>query len=126
MNGPATTFLAAMTVARLIANTGIAIADLGRARFVLANSAEVGVPARWIPRLAALKLAGAAGLLLGLLAVPWLGLAAATGLVMFFIGAVGVHVRTKVFHNLAFPVTFLLLAVAACVYFAGAVAWPGE
>ena len=121
MNGPVMTILAAMTVACLIANTGVAIADFGRAQFVLANSAEVGVAPRWIPYLAALKLAGAGGLLLGLLATPWLGLAAATGLVMFFVGAVGVHVRTRVFHNLAFPVTFLALAAAACMYFVGAV-----
>jgi hypothetical protein len=29
-----------------------------------------------------------------------------------------------VFHNIAFPATFLMLAVGACAYFAGSVAWP--
>lgn len=118
MNGPATTILGAVTVACVIANAGIAIADFSRARFVLANSAEVGVAPRWIPCLAALKLAGALGVLAGLVAAPWLGVAASTGLVAFFVGAVAVHVRTRVLHNLAFPVTFLVLAVGALVYFA--------
>ena len=39
------------------------LADLAKAEFVLANSAEVGVPRSLLPLLAALKGAGAAGLL---------------------------------------------------------------
>lgn len=117
MNGTMSTLLAAVTLACAIANAGVAVADFSRAQFVLANSAEVGVAPRWIPYLAALKSAGAVGLLLGLTAVPWLGMAAATGLVVFFVGAVGVHVRTSVFHNIAFPATFLALAVGALAYF---------
>ncbi|PRC52394.1 transmembrane invasion protein, partial [Mycobacterium sp. ITM-2017-0098] len=35
---------------------------------------------------------------------------------------VAVHVRTRVLHNLAFPLTFLVLAVAALAYFADNVA----
>ena len=38
---------------------GIAIADFIPAGFVLANSAEVGVPRSWLPALGAAKLAGA-------------------------------------------------------------------
>ncbi|WP_420895456.1 hypothetical protein [Streptomyces anulatus] len=34
------------------------------------------------------------------------------------VGAVLVHVRARVFHNIAFPGGFLLLAVAATVHFA--------
>lgn len=117
MNDPSTTILGAATVACMIANAGVAIADFSRARFVLTNSAEVGVAPRWIPYLAAVKLAGALGVLVGLVAAPWLGAAASTGLVAFFVGAVAVHVRTRVFHNLAFPVTFLVLALGALVYF---------
>ena len=41
-----------------LANVGIAIADYARAEFVLANSAEVGVPRSWLPFLATVKLAG--------------------------------------------------------------------
>lgn len=96
-------------------NAVAGVADLARAGFVLANSAEVGVPHRWLPALALLKLAGAAGLLLGLAGVPLVGLAAAVGLVLFFVGAVGRHVQTRVFHNIAYPGVFLALAVAVLV-----------
>ncbi|WP_233510234.1 DoxX family protein [Actinomadura craniellae] len=34
------------------------------------------------------------------------------GLVLFFIGAVVVHLRARVFYNLAFPCAYLALAVA--------------
>lgn len=101
-----------VTASAVVANAGIAAADLARADFVLANSADVRIPASWIPGLAALKAAGAAGLLLGLLGARPLGLAAAVGLVLFYVGAVATHVRTRVFHSIAFPVTFLLLAAA--------------
>ncbi|WP_221193517.1 DoxX family protein [Mycolicibacterium iranicum] len=111
--------LAATTVLCAAANLAVAAADLARAQFVLANSAEVGVAPRWIPYLAALKLAGGVGLLLGFVLTPWLGVAAAAGLVAFFTGAVAVHLRTRVLHNIAFPAVYLLLAVGALVYFAG-------
>lgn len=121
MSGLVPTALAAVTLACAVANAGVAAADLARAPFVLANSAEVGVAPRWIPYLAGLKLAGAAGLLLGFVTTPWLGLAAATGLVGFFVAAVAVHVRTRVFHNIAFPAAYLLMAVGAAAYFASGV-----
>jgi hypothetical protein len=104
-----------VTVLAILANAGVAVADLVRAGFVLANSAEVGVPRSWVPLLGALKGAGAVGLLLGLLGVPVIGTAAAIGLVAFFAGAVGAHVRAGVWHNIAAPGAFLALAVAALV-----------
>lgn len=96
-----------------LANVAIAIADYARAGFVLANSAEVGVPRSWLPFLATAKLAGAAGLVLGLVAAPGLGVAAAVGLVAFYVGAVAAHLRARVFYNLAFPGLYLALATAA-------------
>ena len=105
----------AVTVIAIVADTAIAVADLLRARFVLANSAEVGVPASWLPWLAGLKLAGAAGLLLGLLGAGPLGIAAGVGLVLFFVGAVAAHIRARVFHNIAFPLGYLALNTAALV-----------
>lgn len=77
----------AVTVVTILANAGIAAADLARAEFVLANSAEVGVPRSWLTPLAVLKLAGAAGLALGLLGVPAIGIAAAAGLGAFYVGS---------------------------------------
>lgn len=103
-----------ITMVTAAANLGIAAADLARAQFVLANSAEVGVAPEWITPLALCKAAGGLGLLAGF-AVPEMGVAAATGLVLFFVGAVGVHLKTRVLHNLAFPLTYLLLAVASLV-----------
>ncbi|MGW6918224.1 DoxX family protein [Kitasatospora sp. NPDC054939] len=104
-----------VTVAAAAAIGGIVVADLVRAPFVLANSAAVGVPQSWIPRLAGLKAAGSAGLLLGLFGVEPVGVAAGSGLVVFFVAAVGVHLRTRALGTLVFPVGFLLLVVAALV-----------
>ncbi|MFD5712257.1 hypothetical protein OQI_17330 [Streptomyces pharetrae CZA14] len=107
------TAYAIITVITVLANAGIAVADLSKAGFVLANSAEVGLPQSWLPWLAALKAAGAAGLLLGLMGAPVVGVAAATGLVLFYIGAVAAHIRARVHHNIAFPGGYLTLALAS-------------
>ena len=104
-----------VTVSTIAANTAIAVADLARARFVLANSADVGVPQSWLPMLAALKAAGAAGLLLGLAGVRPIGIAAAAGLVLFFVGAVAAHVRVGEYRKIFFPVGYLALAIASLV-----------
>ncbi|MEU4519815.1 DoxX family protein [Amycolatopsis sp. NPDC024027] len=106
------------TAAALIAivlNAGIGLADLRKARFVLATSAAVNVPPRWLPALGTLKLAGAAGLLLGLLGVPAVGVAAAIGLTLFYAGAIAAHVRAGKFATGAVPLVFLGLAVATVV-----------
>ncbi|MFI6796012.1 DoxX family protein [Streptosporangium canum] len=102
-----------VTVVTIVATAGIALADFTRAGFVLANSAEVGLSPSWIPLLGWLKAAGAVGLLLGLLGVPLVGLAAAAGLVLFFVGAVVAHTRARVFHNIAFPGGYLALAIGS-------------
>jgi hypothetical protein len=102
-----------VTLVTIVANTCAAVADFARARFVLANSAELGIPQSRIPLLAALKVAGAGGLALGLLGVRFVGAAAAAGLVVFFAGALVVHVRARVFHNIAAPGGFFALAVAS-------------
>ncbi|PSK96276.1 DoxX-like protein [Murinocardiopsis flavida] len=102
-----------VTALTIAANAGIAAADLARVRFVYANAAEVGVPPSWMPPLAALKLAGAAGLLLGLLGFDLIGVAAATGLVLFYVGALASHVRARVFHNIAFPGGYFALAAGS-------------
>lgn len=112
------TALAAVAVVCALANAAVAAADLARAEFVLANSAEVGVRPAAIPYLAALKLAGAVGIAAGFVVTPWLGLAASAGLVVFFVGAVGLHLHTRVLHNIAFPGAYLALAVGAAAYFA--------
>jgi uncharacterized membrane protein YjjP (DUF1212 family) len=102
-----------VTAITLAATTFVALADLSRARFVLSNMAEVGVPRPWLVPLGVIKAAGAVGLLLGLLGLRSLGIAAAVGLVIFFVGAIITHVRARVFYNIAFPGTFLALSAAS-------------
>ncbi|ASR37501.1 transmembrane invasion protein [Prauserella marina] len=111
-----TTALLVATIGCIVANAFIAGADYLKAGFVLKNSAEVGLPARVLPYLATLKLAGAIGLVGGLTVVPWLGVAAGCGLILFFVGAIVAHVRARVFYNIAFPGLYLLLAVMSAGY----------
>jgi DoxX-like family len=103
-----------VAVLTIVANTAVALADLWRAEFVVANSASVGVPESWLVPLGIAKAAGAAGLLLGLLGVPLIGTVAAGGLVLFFVGAVLAHLRARNY-ALGVPGAFLALAVGAFV-----------
>jgi hypothetical protein len=96
-------------------NAWAAIADWMRARFVLANAADVGVPRSWLPLLGALKAAGAIGLVLGLAGVRPIGIAAATGLTLFFVGAIVAHLRARVYARMVFPACFLALAAASLI-----------
>lgn len=109
------TLYVVITLITIVINVGVAIGDFARASFVVANSAEVGVPVSWLPALGTLKAAGGAGLLLGLLGIGPLGIAAAAGLVLFFIGAVGAHIRARVYYNIAAPGGYLVLAIASLV-----------
>jgi len=97
------------------ANAYIAVNDFLRADWVLANMDMVRVPRSWLFPLGVLKTAGALGLLLGI-AVPLLGVAAAVGLVLFFVGAVITHLRARAaLLTYAYPGTLLLLAVGSLV-----------
>ena len=60
-----------------------------------------------------LKAAGALGLLIGI-GVPLVGIAAATGLVVFFIGAIITHLRARDY-SFGLAVVFLVLAVSALI-----------
>ncbi|WP_223691935.1 DoxX family protein [Leifsonia poae] len=104
-----------LTILCIVANGATAIATFARAKFVVANLGDVDLDPARIPLLAALQAAGAVGLLLGLLGVPFIGVAAAGGLVVFFIGAVVVHLRSGAFRSLPSPVLFLALAIATFV-----------
>ncbi|ALR13651.1 DoxX family protein [Mycobacteroides saopaulense] len=106
------------TVLCVLANGFEVGAKAVKAEAVLKNSGEVGVAPRWLPYLAVIEGAGVVGLVIGLAGVRQLGLAAAIGLVVFFIVAIAVHVRAKVLYNIAFPGVFLALAVGSVAYFA--------
>ncbi|MFJ9173571.1 DoxX family protein [Streptomyces sp. NPDC102360] len=80
-------------------------------RLVVEPLVSYGVPETWWPRLAAAKLLGAAGLLVGL-AVPAIGVAAAIGLALYFVGAVITVLRVRSYKTVAFPVLYLAPVVA--------------
>lgn len=103
----------AIIVTTIALNAGTGLADLVKAEFVLATSRAVGVPPSRLPVLGALKLAGAAGLLIGLSGGRPIGIAAAIGLVLFFAGAIVAHVRAREFATGVAPLFFLGLAVGS-------------
>ena len=74
----------------------------------------VGVPMQHLPVLAALEIAGGVGIVIGLWLEP-LGIAAAVGLVAYFVGAVLGHLRVKDTKNVVMPLPPLVLAVAVLV-----------
>jgi hypothetical protein len=83
-------------------------------RAVAITGGTVGVPLRLFPVLASLELAGVAGILIGLWLEP-LGIAAAAGLVAYFIGAVTGHLRVGDTKNLTMPLPPLVLSIAVLV-----------
>jgi hypothetical protein len=54
-------------------------------------------------------------LVAGLVGLRIIGVAAAVGLVLFFIGAIVTHIRARVLSNIAFPGGYLLLSAASLV-----------
>lgn len=85
---------------------------LRRADFVAKPLVEYGVPRALWPYLGVAKLAGAVGLLVGLL-VPAIGVAAAIGLILYFLGAVGTVLRARSYRTVVFPVLYLVPVVVA-------------
>ena len=110
-----TTACVVVTLFTAVITAAVGVADLIPAGFVLANSAEVHVPRSWLPMLGIVKLAGAIGLLVGLVTLPAIGIAAAMGLLLFFIGALIAHVRARALYNIAFPGAYLALSAASLV-----------
>jgi hypothetical protein len=95
-----------------LANLGTAQAKIRGLETATAGLVEAGVPRSWFVPLALLNIAGAGGLLIG---IGWrpLGIAAATGLVLYFLGALSFHVRARDFKGMPVPGTFFGLSVAA-------------
>lgn len=81
---------------------------------VVQGYARVGVPEDQLDHLAVTLLAGAAGLLVGLFWAP-IGIAAAVGLIAYFVLAVAAHIRYRDLENLPTPAVVEVLAVAALV-----------
>ena len=72
----------------------------------------VGVPMTYFPVLAACEFAGAAGLVIGIW-YPSLGVAAAVGLVLYFVGAVASHLLVGDVKGIGPAMMMLVLSGAA-------------
>ncbi len=109
-------FVATVIVSILLAVllSGSAFVKLTRREPFVQGYTAIGVPDTWLPWLAGALLAGAAGLIVGLWWVP-IGIAAAIGLIAYFLGAIGFHVRATDWKNLVAPLAMTALSVAVLV-----------
>ncbi|MGK8505732.1 DoxX family protein [Nocardia asiatica] len=81
------------------------------------TAAAVGFPVHHVWMLGVVKIAAAAGLVCGLLWRP-VSVAAALGLVVYFVAAIGMHLRAHQ-RDVAAPAVFLALSIATVVLLAG-------
>jgi len=95
------------------ANIFSAVCDFVRYKQVSIAMAKAGVAESWMTPLGILKASGALGLLVGIV-VPWIATAAAVGLILFFVGAIFIHLRACDY-SFGLAAVFLLLAVGALV-----------
>jgi hypothetical protein len=98
---------------------------LGHRPAVVATYRRVGVPEKRLNQLAALLLAGAAGLVAGLWWKP-AGIAAAAALIAYFLLAIGAHVRAHDVANVAMPALYLALSAAALALHVAPQVWTGR
>ena len=109
-------FIATIVLSVLVA---AAVQGSGATKFAGAKQSiairdRLGV-APWLWRaIGVLEVAAAGGLAAGL-AVPVVGIAAAVGLVLLLIGAIGAHVRSHDLSNAAPAVGLLLVTIAAAL-----------
>ncbi len=111
-----------MTITMIVVSTLLAIVVLASATAklrgvpaVAQSMRHVGVSSSQMRLLAVLEVAGGAGLLVGL-ASALVGRLAAAGLVLYFLGAVGAHLRVKDrFQEMAPAAVLLLVSVATLV-----------
>ncbi|MCJ0906143.1 DoxX family protein [Rhodococcus sp. ARC_M6] len=108
-------FIAYVVIAAILTATlaGSAYLDLTREEKLVASLTGLGVPEDRIPQLGLIKLAGIIGLLVGLW-IPAIGIAAAIGLTLYFVGAVVAHLKAGD-HQIAPPAMLGLLSAAALV-----------
>jgi uncharacterized membrane protein YphA (DoxX/SURF4 family) len=91
-----------------------AYAKLARLPRLVEAMTDLGVPPRVLPLLAVLEVAGAVGLLIGMWWAP-LGIAAAVGLVVYFIGAVTAHVRKSDYKGIAGAAFMFVVSIVVLV-----------
>jgi hypothetical protein len=89
-----------------------AIRKLSHRQPIVQSYVRVGVPEDKLDYLAIILLAGAAGLVLGLLWAP-IGVAAAGGVIAYFVVAVAFHIRARDAKGMPTPVAIAAIAVIA-------------
>jgi len=97
-----------------MALTYSAVRKLSHQPEVVATYTRVGVPEDKLNYLAVILLAAAGGLLVGLFWAP-IGIAAAIGLIVYFVVAIGAHIRHHDTANAPTPVVIELMAIAALI-----------
>jgi hypothetical protein len=102
-----------ITVLAALANGYAASLNFAGAESVKVVADKVRVSRRWMIPFGILLVSGALGLLIGF-AVPVLGMAAAIGLVLYFICALSAHLRVRD-SGIGGAVSFLVLTVAALI-----------
>ena len=107
------TAYAVITILAALACSYAACLNFVSAQSVKVVADKVQISQKWMIPFGTLLAAGAAGLLVGLV-VPVLGIAAAIGLIVYFICALGAHIRVRD-TGFAGAVSFLVLAVAALI-----------
>ncbi|WP_262699531.1 MULTISPECIES: DoxX family protein [Streptomyces] len=100
-----------VTVMLVFSGRGLIVKD----ERVMASLSAVQVSDSWRLPLAAVKFAGALGLAAGIVFRP-LGIVAAVGVVLFFLGAVGAHLRVKDGKGAAFPVALVVVSAAPLLF----------
>ncbi|MEU9856096.1 DoxX family protein [Streptomyces sp. NPDC047974] len=111
-----------VTVLASAVNGSAAVANLIGHDHPKSQADKLGVPRTWMRPLGTLLALGALGLLAGF-AVPLLGAAAAIGLVLYFLGALWVHLRIGDYQLGAWAVFFLLPVAALVMNLAHHGAW---
>ncbi|WP_280394330.1 DoxX family protein [Nocardia brasiliensis] len=91
--------------------------DVFRAEWVRANMKTYGLQEWTLYPLAAIKAAGALGLLAGFVFRP-LGLAAGICLVLYFLAAFATVLRARAYADLGYPLPYLALAAGSVALYA--------
>ncbi|CAD5991332.1 DoxX family protein [Agreia sp. COWG] len=109
-------FIASLVVSALLA---LAVGGSGAMKLTKNDGVMAGMDAVRVPRdrvwvLGALEVAAALGLIIGIVWWP-LGVAAAIGVILYFVGAIVAHIRVGDTKGLGAPAVLLVLGVAALV-----------
>ena len=109
-------FIASIVVSALLAlAVGFSGANkLAKNETIMAGMEAVRVPRDRVWMLGVLEIAAAIGLIVGIFWWP-IGVAAAIGVVLYFIGAIVAHLRVSDTKGLPMPVVLMLVAVATLV-----------